>query len=60
MVFLKYENGNDVDNIFLLVIFFENGYISIYIFEKNVYINKILIKGENIIGLDFYFIVDNL
>lgn len=60
LAFSKHENGNDADNISLLVTSPENGHISIYIPENNAYINKTLTKGENIIGLDPHLTVDNL
>lgn len=60
MAFSKHENGNDADNISLLVTSSENGHISIYIPENNAFINTTIIKGENIIELDPHLTVDSL
>lgn len=60
LAFSKHENGNDADNITLLVTSSENGHISIHLPINNTYINTTVTKGENVIEIDPHITLNNL
>lgn len=60
LAFSKHENGNDADNITLLITSPANGQISIFSPENNAYMNTTLTKGENVLEIDPHLTLDSL